>query len=84
MSETLAPELGAELWAYVPYNLLPHLNVMENIFIGHEPRGRLGLLDRKTMRREAQALLDRLGISLDLDERVGRAAHAVAPSLSGP
>ncbi|MFC1813100.1 pilus assembly protein [Thermodesulfobacteriota bacterium] len=23
-----SPELGAELWAYVPYNLLPHLNCM--------------------------------------------------------
>ena len=61
---------------YQDFNLLPHLNVMENIFIGHEPRGRLGLLDRKTMRREAQALLDRLGISLDLDERVGRLSVA--------
>jgi ribose transport system ATP-binding protein len=61
---------------YQDFNLLPHLNVMENIFIGHEPRRWLGLLDRKTMRREAQALLDRLGISLDLDERVGRLSVA--------
>ena len=26
--ETLAPELGAELWAYVPYNLLPYLKCL--------------------------------------------------------
>jgi len=27
-NEALAPELGAELWAYVPYNLLPHLKCL--------------------------------------------------------
>ncbi len=27
-SEDTAPELGAELWAYVPYNLLPHLRCL--------------------------------------------------------
>lgn len=57
---------------YQDFNLLPHLSVMENIFIGNEPRTRAGLLDWRAMRRQAQALLNRLGVSLDLQARVGR------------
>ena len=36
---------------------------MENIFVGREI-GRFGLLDRATLRRQTQALLDRLGVRL--------------------
>jgi ribose transport system ATP-binding protein len=57
---------------YQDFNLVPDLDVVENIFLGHEPRTRRGLLDRGAMRREAQVLLDRLGVSLDLEARVGR------------
>lgn len=38
------PELGAELWAYVPYNLLPHLYWLTEVnynhiyFVDHKPR----------------------------------------------
>jgi ribose transport system ATP-binding protein len=70
-----AQALGVSI-IYQDFNLLPHLNVMENIFIGHEPRRRLGLIDRPAMRRETQLLLDGLGISLDLQERVGRLSVA--------
>ncbi|MEO7719004.1 MAG: sugar ABC transporter ATP-binding protein [Capsulimonas sp.] len=44
-----------------------HLNAIDNIFVGREPRIGPGLLDRPRMRREAQALLDRLGEKIDLD-----------------
>ncbi|BDI31195.1 ribose import ATP-binding protein RbsA [Capsulimonas corticalis] len=44
-----------------------HLNAIDNIFVGREPRLGPGLLDRPRMRREAQALLDRLGERIDLD-----------------
>ena len=43
------------------FNLVNDLTVAENIFLGQEPTGRFGLLDRKTMRRKATALLDKLG-----------------------
>ncbi len=33
--EASAPELGAELWAYVPYNLLPHLHCLSNKEYSH-------------------------------------------------
>ena len=43
-NETAAPALGAELWAYVPYNLLPHLkcltdpNYQHKYFVDLKPR----------------------------------------------
>ena len=38
-------------------SLVPDLTVAENLFMGEEPRTRLGLVDGKRMRREAGALL---------------------------
>jgi type IV pilus assembly protein PilY1 len=35
-SETAGPELGAELWAYVPYNLLPHLKCLTDPSYEHK------------------------------------------------
>lgn len=35
-SESSAPALGAELWAYVPYNLLPHLKCLTNPNYEHQ------------------------------------------------
>jgi type IV pilus assembly protein PilY1 len=35
-SESSAPELGAELWAYVPYNLITHLNCMTAVDYAHK------------------------------------------------
>jgi ABC-type sugar transport system ATPase subunit len=44
----------------------PHLSAVDNIFVGREPRRALGLLDRRRMEREAKALLERLGETIDL------------------
>ena len=52
-------------------NLLPHLSVSDNIWLGREPLNRLGLIDRARMRREAAALLQRLRQSIDPDRPVG-------------
>jgi ribose transport system ATP-binding protein len=46
-------------------NLVPYRSVAENIFMGREPR-RWGLLDRARMNREADAVLARLGLHLDV------------------
>lgn len=35
-SESAAPELGAELWAYVPYNLTPHLKCLTEPTYSHK------------------------------------------------
>jgi ribose transport system ATP-binding protein len=42
-------------------SLVPDLTVAENLFMGEEPRTRLGLVDGKRMRRAAGALLVELG-----------------------
>lgn len=52
--------------------LIPDLSVAENIFLGREPRTRLGWLDRPTMRRTArQVLHEQLGLDIDVNQRVG-------------
>lgn len=51
--------------------VLPELSVAENIFLGREPTGRLGLIDWPRLYRQTEALLDRLGIELDPRTRVG-------------
>ena len=53
-------------------NLVPELSIAENIFLGREPKTPFGTLDTKRMRREAQALLERLGLPLSPDRPVGR------------
>lgn len=45
---------------YQELSLLPYMSVAENIFLGREPKDRLGLVDYRTMEREASELLDRL------------------------
>lgn len=45
--------------------LFDDLSVAENIFIGHAPKTRFGLIDKKTMTHKARELLDRIGASID-------------------
>ena len=45
-------------------SLVPELSIAENIFLGHEPKTRWGLLDREKMTRETEALLARLQVDL--------------------
>jgi rhamnose transport system ATP-binding protein len=52
---------------YQEPTLFPDLSVAENIFIGRQPRGRLGLIDRASMRRDARELFRRLGVAIDPD-----------------
>ncbi|MCX7302943.1 MAG: sugar ABC transporter ATP-binding protein [Hyphomicrobiales bacterium] len=56
---------------YQHSNLAPALSVLDNIFLGRNPTRRLGLVDRPRQRREAQALLARHGIQIDLDVPAG-------------
>lgn len=55
---------------YQEFNLLPELSVAENIFLGAQPTGRLGLLDSAERRRRTLALLARLGAHVDPDRLV--------------
>jgi len=52
--------------------LMNHLTVAQNIFIGREPRRAYGLLlDEDKLNRQAQALLDHMGLRLDPRADVG-------------
>jgi len=55
----------------------PHLNAVENLFVGREWR-RFGgwFIDKPAMRTEARALLDRLGEQIDLRRPVGELSLA--------
>lgn len=46
--------------------IFPDLSVAENIFIGHTNRGKV--VDRRRMEREAEAVLARLDVNLDVGE----------------
>lgn len=53
------------------FNLMPHLTVAQNIFIGREPR-RLGVFNSdRALNRATRDLLDQLGIDLDPTAVVG-------------
>ncbi len=52
---------------YQEPTLFPDLTVAENIFVGRQPRGRLGLIDRPAMRAQARELFARLGVPIDPD-----------------
>ncbi len=45
--------------------LFDELSVAENIYLGHAPRGRFGLVDWARMRADARAILDRIGARID-------------------
>jgi len=53
---------------YQEFNLLPNLNVAENILLGQEPMRRRGvLIDHEALYRQAGAVLDQLGVHLELE-----------------
>jgi ribose transport system ATP-binding protein len=53
-------------------NLMNHLSVAQNIFIGREPMGRFGLfVDTPKMLQDTQEILDKLHLKLDPNTLVG-------------
>ena len=84
-----ARSLGVEA-VYQDLALINQLNVYQNMFLQREPvtGGPLGILDRKTMRAQAQELLERIGVAIpSVDAEVAklsggqRQAIAVARSV---
>ena len=60
---------GLGVWTvFQELTLLPWMTVAENLLIGREPRGPLGLIDRGRMAEEAEAILAGMGIR-DVDPR---------------
>ena len=51
--------------------LVPDMTIAENIWIGREPLGRFGFVDHGELDRSSRVLLERLGIGLDPERRLG-------------
>jgi len=65
-----AQDLGISV-IYQEFNRAPTLSVAENVFVGREPRTRLGLVDFRQMHADAQVILDSLHLPLDSRRIVG-------------
>jgi ribose transport system ATP-binding protein len=65
-----ARRLGISI-IYQELTLVPHLSVAENIFLGKAPR-RLGFVNWRRMREEAERLLQGLGLTIDVRQPAGR------------
>src|SRR5438067_5843559 len=68
-SPRAAQNLGISI-IHQELNLMPHLTVAQNIFIGREPRRALGFLDDRKLNDNARRLLETLRLDLDPRTRV--------------
>ncbi|WNC13541.1 ATP-binding cassette domain-containing protein [Brevibacillus brevis] len=75
VQEKMTPDIAASRGIAIIHqelNLIPHLTVMENIFLGREyTYGKSGFVNWGRMRKETKRWLDQLAISLDPDTPVG-------------
>ena len=53
-------------------SIVPDLSVAENVALGVQPTSRLGLIDYRRMRREAEEKLARLGLDVDPRTTIGQ------------
>lgn len=63
---------------YQETSLYPDLSVLENLFMGHQPRRGWGRLDWSAMKQRAQAVFAQLGVDLPLTARLGDLGKAYA------
>lgn len=70
-----AEALGISI-IYQELNLIPSLTVAENIYLGRQPRNAQGLVDWKKMYADAEALLQRLGIDVNVKSKVANLSIA--------
>ena len=54
---------------YQELTVIPHLSVAENIYLGALPTAPFGFVDRRRMMDGARAMIDRLGLDIDLTVR---------------
>jgi ribose transport system ATP-binding protein len=60
-------QLGISI-IYQEFNLIPYLDIAENIFLGREPLSAMKIVDYPLMYSEASELLLKIGVNLDLKE----------------
>lgn len=60
-------EKAGIVFIYQELNVLFDLTVEENLFMGKEITKKFGICDKKAMRRKAQEVMDKMGISIPID-----------------
>ncbi|GGB14453.1 galactofuranose ABC transporter, ATP-binding protein YtfR [Agarivorans gilvus] len=66
---------------YQEVNLLPNMSVMDNLFIGNEPK-KWGLVDRKAMAKQAEAIVKSYGLNLDVTQALNNFSVAIQQVIS--
>lgn len=61
---------------YQEFSLIPHLDVVENLFLGRERTSAIGTLRPREMEKAARAILDRLGARIPLRRPVAELSVA--------
>lgn len=61
---------------YQERQLMPAMSVMENIFAGALPKNKFGLIDMQKLKRDAEAIIAKFGLSIDPTMPVGRLSVA--------
>ncbi len=62
---------------YQEFNLVPHLSAAENIYLGREPAAAVpGFINFRKLYRDAQAVMDSLGVAVDVRAEVSRLSVA--------
>ncbi|MDR3278719.1 MAG: ATP-binding cassette domain-containing protein, partial [Oscillospiraceae bacterium] len=61
---------------YQERQLIPAMSVMENIFLGALPVTAIGTLNKPQLRKDAQEIIDKLGLPIDPTIPVGRLSVA--------
>jgi ribose transport system ATP-binding protein len=61
---------------YQEFNLIPYLDVAQNLLLHREPRGRFGLLDSRALYARARQILAHLDLDIDLRAPVARLSVA--------
>jgi ribose transport system ATP-binding protein len=72
-----AQRLGISI-IYQELNLLPDMTIAENVFLGREPKGALGIVNGQKLEQQAHSVLHRLGVDIDPHLRLARLSVAQA------
>ena len=67
---------------YQEINLCPNLSVAENLFIGRQPRTKLGLIDKKAMEERAKELMKELDTNIDVTRNLENYSIAVQQMIA--
>jgi simple sugar transport system ATP-binding protein len=62
---------------YQEVNLCPNLSVAENIYIGREPKTKLGGIDWRTINKNAEELLERFDLKLNVTKKLDNYSVAI-------